>query len=178
MSRPMKVIEALRFAFVSPSSVTPSFACCASTITLSATPTTLTRIATDTINSIMENPAARFIFLSSIEAVRIALGILGNVTRQRVLPGKTPGLIIDGDDDLPDRRLVDDIADRDRPRHLIEIGYRDNDVVGGSENSIGSRLDNAVQLGQIIVGRVYIPSTPGSQSLAAPLRKTPPALTF
>src|SRR5271163_1943441 len=130
-SRCMLIIEARRFCCMSAMSVTPSYMCCASTSMASATPTTVTRIETETISSSSENPAFRFIAFHCLGIVVTAprfalpdllLRILRDVAGQGVRAGKRSRRVSHGDDDHADAVFAGDVGDNDGALHFVVNG--------------------------------------------------------
>src|SRR5579862_7171345 len=124
----MKVIDARRFSVMSASRVIPSFACEVSSSIFMVTPTTLTKIATETINSSSENPDCRLVICCSVRSSRFAItrlvrtiasGVLRNEGCECVGLLKPPRSVINSYLNLTHRRLIDDRGDRDRASHLV-----------------------------------------------------------
>src|SRR5271170_1177329 len=179
-SRCMLTIVARRFCCMSAMSVTPSYMCCASTSMASATPTTVTRIETETISSSSENPACRFIAFHCLGIVVTAprfalpdvlLRVLRDVAGQRVRAGERSRRVGHGDDDHADAILASDIGDDDGALHFVIDGKLDLDVVSGAENAVRARLDNGVRQGRIVVSGIDDAIEAGIHEIFRPVEK-------
>src|ERR1700678_3654519 len=131
----MKCIPARRFSCVFASYATPWVACCAWSSAPTTTPTTATRMAIDTINSINVNPFCRFI--------PVLLGALEcrNICFELVLALKLPGGVVVGYQHVANiaARIGRKVGNSDR---ASEIRKRYEDVVSSPQLSVGPGVND------------------------------------
>src|ERR1700735_2139586 len=124
----------------------------------SETPTTVTRIETETINSSSENPALLLVVVRFFGSIVMAprsrsraagplpgLRILRDIAGQCISTIERSSRVRDSDYDHAHAVFAGNIGDRDGSLHFVIDGKLDQDVIGSSQDSIGARLDNSVR---------------------------------